>query len=106
MVDLAGPGLDDPGALANALVCDLGPCPLTNTMPIRRLRLLEANIAETELVMAWVEVPSLRVLRSDQVYRSGPPGTVLYRSRNRGYAGELEVDTEGLGPCTRDWRGA
>jgi hypothetical protein len=45
--------------------------------------------------MAWVEVPSLRVLRSDQVYRSGPPGTVLYRSRNRGHA-ELEVDTDGL----------
>jgi hypothetical protein len=30
------------------------------------------------------------------VYRSGPPDTVLYRSRNRGYAGELEVDTDGL----------
>ena len=34
---LAPPGIDDPEALGGALDCDLGLCPLTNTMPIRRL---------------------------------------------------------------------
>ena len=45
-------------------------CPVTNTMPIRRLGPLGRDVDDTHLVVAWVEVPSLRVLLSDQVYAS------------------------------------
>ncbi|MGO2041911.1 MAG: putative glycolipid-binding domain-containing protein [Cellulosimicrobium funkei] len=76
---LAAPGVEDPATLDRALDCDIALCPVTNTMPILRLGLLgdDPPAHETHLVMAWVEVPSLRVLRSDQVYAAreprGPP---------------------------------
>ncbi len=34
-----------PMTIASALDCDLGLCPATNTMPIRRLGLLDADVA-------------------------------------------------------------
>ena len=90
-------GLVDPGTLSGALDCDLGLCPATNTMPIRRLGLLAGDVSPTPLVMAWVEVPSLRVLRSDQVYASSPrPGRVQYRSFSRDFEAELLVDQDGV----------
>jgi hypothetical protein len=101
--DLPDPGLGDPESIRGALDCDLGLCPVTNTMPIRRLGLLDTPVEETPLVMAWVEVPSLRVIRSDQVYasRKAVPGSpshrqVLYRSFSRDFHAELTVDSEGI----------
>lgn len=98
-VALPSPGLADPGSVLGSVDCDLGLCPLTNTMPIRRLGLLERDVAERTLVMAWVEMPSLRVLRSDQVYASGPPadpGRVRYTSFSRDFSADLIVDADGL----------
>ncbi|MFE5672618.1 putative glycolipid-binding domain-containing protein [Agromyces sp. NPDC056523] len=102
-VDLPDAGLADPSSVAGALDCDLGLCPLTNTMPIRRLGLLDADVPETPLVMAWVEVPSLRVLRSDQAYASLRPQAaagggrrVRFRSLDSDFAADLEVDADGL----------
>jgi hypothetical protein len=98
-VPLPPPGLADPGSLDGAVDCDLGLCPLTNTMPIRRLGLLEHDIPDTSLVMAWVEMPSLRVLRSDQVYASGPAADrsrVRYTSFSRDFSAELSVDADGF----------
>ena len=99
--DLAAAGLADPSSIAGALDCDLGLCPLTNTMPIRRLGLLDADVPETPLVMAWVEVPSLRVIRSEQAYAatSAPTGgrrRVRFRSLDSDFAADLEVDDDGL----------
>ena len=65
-------------------------------MPIRRLGLLGRTVPETTLVMAWVEVPSLRVIRSDQVYASSTPGRVRYRSYSRDFQAELTVDPDGI----------
>ncbi|MGR0220093.1 putative glycolipid-binding domain-containing protein [Agromyces sp. ZXT2-6] len=99
VVDLPAAGLADPSSVADALDCDLGLCPLTNTMPIRRLGLLDADVAETALVMAWVEVPSLRVIRSDQAYASTTVGgrrRVRFRSLDSDFAAELEVDDDAL----------
>jgi uncharacterized protein len=73
-------GLADAGSLAGAVDCDLGLCPVTNTMP-------------------WVDVPSLRVIRSDQVYGSGPasdPARVHFRSLKGGFAAQLTVDDDGF----------
>lgn len=102
---LPKPGIVDPDALAGALDCDLGLCPVTNTMPVLRLDLLSGNAApvdETELTMAWVEVPSLRVIPSRQVYshvrsaREDSPAVVLFSSGNGGFTAELTVDDDGV----------
>ena len=99
------PGIDDPAALDGAVDCDIALCPLTNTMPILRLGLLgpTAPPAETALVMAWVDVPSLRVLRSDQVYTARSPldpatgrAVVRYTSASRDFTADLTVDADGL----------
>lgn len=99
-VDLPDPGLDDSDGLRDAVDCDLGLCPVTNTMPIRRLGLLDRPVVDTHLVMAWVEVPSLRVLRSDQVYASAPDDAgrrrVRYASADGAFTALLQVDDDGL----------
>ena len=89
-------GLAEPGSIDGALDCDIGLCPVTNTMPIRRLRLLTGNVPETPLVMAWIEIPSLRVIRSDQVYASSTPGLVRYRGAGGDDQVELTVDSDGI----------
>lgn len=65
--DLPPPGIENPDVLQDAVDWDLGLCPLTNTMPIRRLDRLETNVEETLLTMASVDMPSLHVIpqRSD-----------------------------------------
>lgn len=102
--DLPPPGIPDPRLLDEAQDCDLGLCPLTNTMPILRLDLLNgaAPPDESPLTMAWVDMPSLQVLPSRQVYsqvRGYSPETghavVLYSSASRGFTSELTVDADG-----------
>lgn len=99
-VDLPLPGILDPKSLVDAIDCDLGLCPVTNTMPIRRLGLLDQDVEDTMLVMAWVEMPSLRVLRSDQVYASMGPmrgrRRVRYTSFSRDFSAHLTVDGDGF----------
>ncbi|MBX0299039.1 putative glycolipid-binding domain-containing protein [Cryobacterium sp. 1639] len=94
--DLPPAGLADPGSVDGALDCDIALCPATNTMPIRRLGLLNGNVQETSLVMAWIEVPSLRVFRSDQVYAASMPGRVRFRSASGDFHAELTVDSDGI----------
>lgn len=94
---MAPPGFySSPLELRDALDCDLGKCPVTNVIPIRRLRLLETEVPNTPLVMAWIDVPSLQVIRSDQVYGSKSATTVSYRSFSRDFAAELTVDSDGM----------
>ncbi|GAA3847547.1 hypothetical protein GCM10022403_094070 [Streptomyces coacervatus] len=50
-----------------ALDCDLGLCPLTNSMPVLRHGLHLAP-GEREFLMAWVSVPGLVVRPSRQTY--------------------------------------
>ena len=101
LVDLPPAGLADPdsvdGVLDGAVDCDIGLCPATNTMPIRRLGLLHRVVPETRLVMAWVDVPSLQVLRSDQVYASSSTrGRVRFGSASGDFHAELTVDSDGI----------
>lgn len=53
--------------LDGALDCDLAACPLTNTMPILR-RDLHRRPGDHTFAMAFIEVPSLRVVVSKQRY--------------------------------------
>jgi hypothetical protein len=46
--------------------------------------------------MAWVEVPSLRVLPSRQMYRGLGSGKVEFHSGDGGFSAELTVDHDGI----------
>jgi hypothetical protein len=88
------PGSDDPGKLHAALDVDLGFSPLTNTLPIRRLGMLDAAVGVSRTVdVAWILVPSLAVVDSSQTY------TVLddrrFRFVSGSFAAELDVDEQG-----------
>jgi hypothetical protein len=78
-----------------ALDCDLGLCPLTNTMPVRREGLLNGGEAK-DLVMAWVSVPELEVQRSEQRYEPVDDRHVRYVGRHRSFVGVLELDADGF----------
>ncbi|MFI9749203.1 putative glycolipid-binding domain-containing protein [Streptomyces collinus] len=75
-----------------ALDCDLGLCPLTNTMPVLRHRLHRAP-GEREFLMAWVSVPDLAVRPSRQTYTHLGPGRVRFTSGD--FRSDLEFDDEG-----------
>ena len=83
--------------LDEAVDCDLAACPLTNTMPILRHKLHRRH-GDCSFVMAFIEVPSLRVVLSTQNYthvrrRSG--GAVV-RYRSGSFESELTIDRDGF----------
>ncbi|KRC49992.1 hypothetical protein ASE16_13885 [Leifsonia sp. Root227] len=90
------------GALDGADDCDLALCPVTNTMPILRLGAHQRAVQETAFVMAWVALPSLAVVRSEQLYSSGPydpeagHAVVRYSSGSRDFTGDVTVDQDGV----------
>ena len=73
---------------------DVAATPLTNTFPIRRLSGLAAGESST-VAVAWVEVPSLRVLRVEQTYERLGERRWRYGDPQHG-AFVLEVDGEGV----------
>jgi len=105
--DWAGEGLGSlPSRLLDldgALDCDLGLCPLTNTMPILRHDLVGASHRGDEsshdLVMAWVSVPDLTVHRAEQRYTVSDPideGGALVVFESEDFRTTIEFDADGL----------
>ncbi|GII26391.1 putative glycolipid-binding domain-containing protein [Planosporangium mesophilum] len=84
------PGTDDPDRLADALDIDLFGSPLTNTLPIRRLGLIDGTVT---IVAAWVLLPSLAVVANAQTYTVLGPGRVRYASGS--FTADLELDENG-----------
>lgn len=89
--------------LDGALDCDLGLCPLTNTMPVLREGLIGAAHAgeqrPTTLRMAWVSVPDLAISVSEQRYAASAPvvgGGAIIRFASDGFVSHVEVDRDGL----------
>jgi len=84
--------------LADALDCDLAGCPLTNTMPILRHRMHE-SAGGRSFLMAYIRVPELRVVRSEQrythLYRVGD-GSAIVRYRSGGFEDDLKIDPDGF----------
>jgi hypothetical protein len=74
-----------------ALDCDLAFSPLTNFMPARRLA-----GEPVDHVMAWVSVPDLTVLRSEQRYEPIDARHVRYIGLDSDFTADLELDEEGL----------
>ena len=84
--------------LAAALDCDLGACPLTNTMPALRHDLLRAP-SDLHLLMAFIEVPGLEVVPSRQRYthvRPGDPSGAVIKYRSGSFESDLVFDEEGF----------
>jgi hypothetical protein len=95
-VDLPIPG-GDTAALDDAVDCDLGLSPLSNTMPILRHR-LHQQAGAADFAMAWVSVPDLTVHRSVQRYehlRTTPGGAVV-RFASGDFTADLLVDADGF----------
>ncbi|MFE6171075.1 putative glycolipid-binding domain-containing protein [Streptomyces sp. NPDC056464] len=76
-----------------ALDCDLGLCPLTNTMPVLRHGLHRAP-GEREFLMAWVSVPELAVVASRQTYTHLGAGRVRFVSGD--FRSDIEFDDDGF----------
>jgi len=99
-VDLPAPG-GDTAPLRGAVDCDLGLCPLTNLMPIRRSG-LDRHAGAQDFLMAWVSVPDLSVHASGQRYehvRVTPTGSVVrYVDRGLfpGFKADLKLDRDGI----------
>ena len=98
--DVAGFELPD---LTGAIDCDLGLCPLTNSMPVLRHRLIDAaqsgDRSSVEFTMVWVSVPDLAVHISLQTYGAADPvdgggAQITYASER--FATMLEFDADGL----------
>ena len=79
-----------------ALDCDLGLCPLTNTMPILRERLIDEGAEPHDFAMAWVAVPELTVHRSEQRYEPMDDHHVRFVSEDGSFVAELELDDDAL----------
>jgi hypothetical protein len=73
---------------------DVAATPLTNTFPIRRYGGLEIGKSESAPV-AWVEVPSLRVVRVQQRYRRLGEREWEYSASDHGRF-RLTVDEDGI----------
>jgi uncharacterized protein len=74
-----------------ALDCDLAFSPLTNFMPARRVA-----GQPVDHVMAWVSVPDLAVLRSEQRYEPIDARTVRYVGLDGDFTADLELDEDGF----------
>ena len=89
----------DPGAVHGALDCDLGRCPLTNTMPVLRHG-LHRRPGAVDFLMAWVSVPDLGLHLSRQRYehvRAQDEGSIVrYVGEHRSFVGELRLDRDAI----------
>jgi len=83
--------------LAAALACDLGFSPVTNTMPVTRHG-LHRGAGAARSPLAWVEVPTLRVIASEQAYThlGLEPGGARIRFTSGSYTSDLLMDADGL----------
>lgn len=84
---IGGPTIDV--GLDGADFFDLGYSPLFNSLPV-----LAGLERKTDFVMAFVEVPSLEVVRSEQLYE--PKGDGRVRFSSGAFVAELEFDAEGF----------
>ena len=96
--DLPPPG-GDASLFAEALDCDLGLSPLTNSMPVLRHGLLRRG-GPIDLLMAWVSVPDLGVRASRQRYTfvraAGEGAVVRYQSLDSKFTADITFDADGL----------
>jgi hypothetical protein len=81
------PGIEDPDRLADTYDVDLYASPLTNTLPLRRLGMTDCTITA-----AWVLLPSLAVVPSEQSYTVLSERSVRYASGR--FRADLDLDED------------
>jgi uncharacterized protein len=81
------PGIEDADRLANAYDVDLYASPLTNTLPLRRIGMIDFTITAV-----WVLLPSLAVVPSTQSYTVTSPRSVRYASGD--FRADLDLDED------------
>ena len=89
--DAEGSALD---ALAGCIDIDIVATPLTNTLPIRRLRLREGQ-SET-IRVAYVDLPALTVRPDEQRYTRLGRHTYRFEALATGFTRDIEVDDAGF----------
>jgi uncharacterized protein len=72
---------------------DVAASPFTNSFPVVRDGLHRGG-EPRDYVMAWLDVPSLEVHRSEQRYEPLRPGLVRFRSDS--FVADIEFDTDGF----------
>jgi hypothetical protein len=72
---------------------DVAASPFTNSFPVVRDALHRGGGAR-DYVMAWVDVPSLEVHRSEQRYEPLRPGLVRFSSGD--FTADIEFDADGF----------
>lgn len=80
--------------LGGAREIDISATPLTNTLPIRRLRLAIGDSADVDT--AWISVPRLTVIRDPQRYTRVGEREYLFESRDSDFRAILTVDEDGV----------
>jgi hypothetical protein len=91
-VELVG-GIHREVTLGDADFFDLAFSPLFNSFPVVRDGLHRGGTA-CDYTMAWLDVPSLSVSRSEQRYEPIRPGVVAFRAGS--YTADLEFDEDGF----------
>ena len=81
-------------ALDGCVDIDIVATPLTNTLPIRRLRLRESQ-SET-IRVAYIDLPSLTVRPEEQRYTRLGPRTYRFEALGSDFVRDIEVDEQGL----------
>jgi hypothetical protein len=87
-------GLHQP-ELDGCIDVDISATPFTNTLPIRRLKLAQAE--RRRIRVAYIPVPSLRPSPAEQAYTCVEPGRrYRYEGIFRNFEADLRVDDAGL----------
>lgn len=73
---------------------DIAASPFTNAFPVVRDGLHRGWGAAHDYVMAWIDVPSLEVHRSEQRYE--PLGSGVVRFTSGSFAADIEFDADGF----------
>lgn len=96
-LDAPSPGAERPDDILDdiddATDVDLTCTLLTNTLPVRRLRLLDPSAGPRTMLMAWVSVPDLVVTPSQQTYT--PLGGPRMGFASDGFRADLTLDADG-----------
>ena len=81
-------------SLTGCLEVDLELTPITNTLPINRLKLAIGQ--REEIAVAWIRFPSLEIIHARQSYERLSDRTYRYRSLGSGFTADIDVDEIGL----------
>jgi len=81
-------------AVTGCLEVDLELTPITNSLPINRLKLAIGQ--QEEIAVAWIRFPTLEVVHARQSYERLSDRTYRYRSLASGFTADIDVDEIGL----------